>query len=105
MDKRLEVFEADPSLDQGYTMSKGNKANYLAAIQTALGSAWIQKVMLPISNNPVAMLADVMTFIQNYQHLGSSMFHELQEKYLKLFLSIIADNCNFVSDRCDVSPE
>ena len=49
-----------------------------------------------------------MTFIQNSQHLGSSMFHELQEKYLKLFLSIIAENCNcvhFVGDRCDVSSE
>ena len=38
VDKKVEVIEADPSLDQGYTMSKGNKANYLAAIQTAFGS-------------------------------------------------------------------
>ena len=66
------------------------------------------KSMFPISNNPLAMLVDGMTFIQNYQHLLSSMFHELQEKYLKLFLIIIPDNCNcvhFVGDRCDVSPE
>ena len=106
VEKKVEVFEADPSLDQGYTMSKGNKANYLAAIQTALGTAWIQK--LPISNNPVALLVDVMTFILNYQHLVISMFHERREKYLKLFLSIITDNCNCVhsvGDRCDVSPE
>ena len=84
-------------------MSKGNTANYLAAKQTALGSGCIQKDVLPISNNPVAMLVDVMTFIQNYQHLGSSTFHELGEKYLKLFLSVIPDNCNrvhFVGDRC-----
>ena len=58
-------------------MRKGNKADYLGAIQTALGSVWIQKDMLPISNNPVLMLVDDMTFIQNYQHLGNSIFHEL----------------------------
>ena len=54
-----------------------NKADHLAAIQTALGSVWIQKDMLPMSDNPVLMLVDDMAFIQNYQHLGSSMFYEL----------------------------
>ena len=32
------LFEPDPSLDQSYAMRKGNKADYLAAIKTALGS-------------------------------------------------------------------
>ena len=104
------LFEADPSLDQGYTMRKGNKADYLAAIQTALGGTWIQKDVLPssTSNSPVVMLVDAMAFIQKYQHLGSGTFYDLQEKYLKLLLSIIPDNCNcvhFVGDRYDVSPE
>ena len=83
-------------------MRKRNKADHLAAIQKALGSVWVKKDMLPISNNPVLMLVDDMAFIQNYQHLGSSMFDELWEKYLKLLLSIIPDSCNcvhFVGDR------
>ena len=58
-------------------MRKRNTADYLPAIQAAIGTVWIQKDMLPISNNPVLMLADDLAFIQNYQHLGNSMFHEL----------------------------
>ena len=58
-------------------MSKGNKSHYLAAIQTAFGSVWIHKDMPPISNNPGLMLVDDQALIQNHQHLGSSMFHEL----------------------------
>ena len=90
------LFKADISLDQGYPMSKGNKADYLAAIQTTLGSAWIQRNMHPssTSNSPVVMLVDAMAFIRKYQHLGSGTFYDLQEKYLKLLLRIIPDNCN-----------
>ena len=68
----------------------------------------VQKYMFPSSNNPVVVLVDVMTFFQNYQHLGSSTFHELKDKYIKLHLSIIPHNCNcanFVGDRYDVSSE
>ena len=42
-----------------------------------------------------------------YQHLGSSTFLQLQEKYIKQLLSSIPENCNclhFVGDRYDVSP-
>ena len=35
------------------------------------------------------MFVDAMRFIQNYQHHGSSTFHELKDKYIKLHLSII----------------
>ena len=37
----------------------------------------VQKYMFQSSDNPVVILVDSMTFIQNYQHLGSSTFHEL----------------------------
>jgi len=50
---------------------------------------------------------DGMAFIQRHQHLGSSTFRELQEKYLKQLLSGLPDNCDcihFVGDRYDVSP-
>ena len=68
----------------------------------------VQKYIFPASNNPVVTLVNVMTFIQNYQHLESSTFHELKDKYIKLHLSIIPDNCNcvhFVGDRYNVSSE
>ena len=70
--------------------------------------AMVQKYMFPSSNNPVVMLVDAMTFGQNYQHLGSSTFHELKDKYIELHLSIIPVNSNcvhFVGDRYDDSSE
>ena len=48
----------------------------------------VQKYMFPRSNNPVVMLVDAMTFIQNYRHIGSSTFYELKDKYIKLLHSI-----------------
>ncbi len=101
------LFEPDPSLDQSYAMRKGNKADYLAAIKTALGSSWGEVDKLPPSDKPVVMVVDAMAFIQRYQHLGSSTFHELQGKYLRQLLGILPDKCDcihFVGDRYDVSP-
>jgi len=34
------LFEPDSSLQQGYAMRKGNKADFLAAIKTSLGTSW-----------------------------------------------------------------
>lgn len=99
------LFEADPS--QGYAMRKGNKADYLAAIKTSLGSSWREVDRLLPSDKPVVMVVDAMAFIQRHQHLGSSTFNEQQVKYLKQLLSCIPDNCDcihFVGDRYDVSP-
>ena len=101
------LFESDPSLDQGYGMCKGNKADYLAAMKTSLPNLWRDEHTLPPSNKPVVIVIDSMAFIQQHQHLGSKTFHELQEKYLKKLLSSISDNCDcihFVGDRYDVSP-
>ncbi|CAL8381223.1 unnamed protein product [Arctogadus glacialis] len=53
------------------------------------------------------MVVDALAFIQRYQHLGSSTFHELQGKYLRQLLGILPDKCDcihFVGDRYDVSP-
>jgi len=74
------LFEPDPSLDQGFAMRKGNKADYLAAMKTSLGSLWRQEDGLPQSDEPTTMVVDAMAFIQRHQHLGSSTFRELQEK-------------------------
>ena len=101
------LFEPDPSLDQSYAMRKGNKADYLAAIKTSLGSSWGEVDKLPPSDKPVVMVVDAKVFIQRYQHLGSSTFHEMQGKYLRQLLGILPDKCDcihFVGDRYDVSP-
>ena len=67
----------------------------------------------PCPENPLAnpalvvMVVDAKAFIQRYQHLGSSTFHELQGKYLRQLLGILPDKCDcihFVGDRYDVSP-
>lgn len=101
------LFEPEPSLDQGYAMRKGNKAEYLAAIKTALSRSWREVDRLSLFDKPVVMVVDAMAFIQHYQHLGSSTFHELHMKYLKQLLSSIPDNCDsihFGGGRYDVSP-
>ena len=48
-----------------------------------------------------------MAFIQRNQHMGSTTFSELQQKYLKQLTSSRPPNCNlihFVGDRYDVPP-
>jgi len=101
------LFEPDPSLDQGYAMRKGNKAEYLAAIKTSLGNSWREEDSLPSSDRPTVMVVDAMAFIQRHQHLGCITFRELQEKYLKQLIRSMPDNCDcihFVGDRYDVPP-
>ena len=87
-------------------MRKGNKADYMAAIKSSLGSSWTELDRLPPSDKPVVMVVDAMAFIHRHQHLGSSTFRQLQAKYLKQLLGSIPDNCDcihFVGDRYDVS--
>ncbi|KAJ8405393.1 hypothetical protein AAFF_G00318660 [Aldrovandia affinis] len=58
-DKKMESCHewknCPASLDQGYAMHKGNKADYLAAIKTSLGSSWREVDRLPPSDKPVVM--------------------------------------------------
>ena len=87
-------------------MRKGNKADYLSAIKTSLGSSWWEVDRLPPSDKPVVMVADAMAVIQRHKNLGSSTFHKLQVKYQKQLPSTIPDNGNcihFVGYRYDVS--
>ncbi|KAJ8048861.1 hypothetical protein HOLleu_01341 [Holothuria leucospilota] len=77
------MFVPDPSLDQGYAMREGNKSDYLVAVKTLLDKSWRQEDVLPSSDMSGVMIVNAMAFIQRHQHLGSSTFHELQEKYLK----------------------
>ena len=49
----------------------------------------------------------VMAFVQHYQYLQSSTFHELHRKYLRQLIGILPDKCDcihFVVDRYYVSP-
>ena len=68
------LFESDPSLDQGYAMRKGNKADFLAAMKTSLGSSWTEMERLPLSNMSVVLIVDAMAFIQRHQHLEAALF-------------------------------
>ena len=89
------------------TMRKGNKADFLAAMRTSLGSSWTEVEKPPLSNMSVALIVDAMTFIQRHQHLGSSTFHALQAAYLKQLPTSVPDNCHcipFVGDSYDVLP-
>ena len=57
------LFEPDPSLDHGYAMRKGNKADYLVAIKTSLDKSWRQEDILPPSDMSGVMIVDAMAFI------------------------------------------
>jgi len=82
---KFSLFEPDPSL----AMRKGNETDYMAAIKTSLGSSWTEVERLPPSDKPVVMVADVMALIQRHQHLGSSIFRQLEAKYPKQLLTSI----------------
>jgi hypothetical protein len=101
------LFEPDHNLDQGFSMRKGNKADYLIAVRASVGNAWSETATLPSSVESTVLIVDAMAFIQRSQHMGSATFGELQQQYLKQLLSSRPQNCNlihFIGDRYDVPP-
>ena len=88
-------------------MQKGIRPTTWQQLRRLLEALGSEVHRLPPSDKPVVLIVDAMALIQCHQHLGSSSFHELQERYLKQLLSSIPDNCNcihFVGDRYDISP-
>ena len=99
------LFEPDHNLDQRFSMRKGNKADYLTAIRASVGNVWTETATLPLTAESAVLIVDAMTFIQRNQHMGSTTFNELQQKYPKQLMSNRPLNCNlihFVEDRYDV---
>jgi len=96
------LFEPDHSLDQGFSMRKGNKA-----IRASVGNVWTETATLPSTAESTVLIVDAMAFIQRNQHMGSTIFSELQQKYLKQLMSNRPPNCiliHFVGDRYNVPP-
>ena len=101
------LFEPDHSLDQGFSMRKGNKADYLTAVRASIGNLWTETATLPSITESAALIVDAMAFIQRNQHMGNRTFNELQQKYLKQLMSNRPPNCiliHFVGDRYNVPP-
>ena len=101
------LFEPDHSLDQGFSMRKGNKADYLTAVRASIGNLWTETATLPSITESAALIVDAMAFIQRNQHMGNRTFNELQQKYLKQLMSNRPPNCNlihFIGNRYDVPP-
>jgi len=57
------LFEPDHSLDQGFSMRKGNKADYLTAIRASVGIVWTETATLPSTAESAVLVVDVMAFI------------------------------------------
>ena len=88
-------------------MRKVNKADYLTSIRASVGNVWTETATLPSTAESAVLIVDAMAFIQRNQHMESTTFSELQQKYLKQLMSNRPPNCNlihFVRDRYDVSP-
>ena len=88
------LFQPDENHPCGYAMRKGNKADYLAALQVSLN--YENHVDLPHSEDPTSFCIDMMAFVQQFMDMGSKTFHEMQEKYLKNIISLRPTNCNAV---------
>ena len=70
-------FEPD---DQGYVMRKGNKADYVVAMKSQFGDAWVEEDYLPPDGN--MLLVDAMAFIHRQQVTGCKKFLNMATRYL-----------------------
>ena len=99
-------FEADRLFTEDILCSK--KINdYLTAIQTALGSAWIQKGYVFIIKQYYGNLSR-RHGIHLFRITNSLVIARLMNSKNGMLLSVITNNCysaHFVGDRYNVSPE
>ena len=77
------LFEPDNRSPQGYSMRKGTKSDYLAALYS-LNSEHdaILKDKLANAQLQTVYIIDAMAFIQRFQTLGAKTFQQLSELYL-----------------------
>ena len=97
------LFEPDNRSPQGYSMRKGTKSDYLAALYS-LNSTHdaILKDELANAHLETVYIIDAMAFIQRFQTLGAKTFQQLSELYLQKILYLKPMGCSvvhFVGDR------
>jgi len=88
----------------GYTMRKGNKADFLDTLQSKVSDSCEPVKELPPSALKPVYVIDAMAFVQRFQTLGASVFSQLQERYKNKILKMKPMNCSevhFVGDRYD----
>ena len=100
------LFEPDNRSPQGYSMRKGTKSDYIAALCTLHSEhEAIFKDNLDNSELKTVYVIDAMAFIQRFQTLGAKTFEQFSQLYLEKILNLIPKRCtivHFVGDRYDV---
>ena len=100
------LFEPDNRSPQGYSMRKGTKSDYLAALCSLnSGHDAILKDSLAPSQLQTVYVIDAMAFIQRFQTLGAKTFQQVSELYLQNNLHLKPTGCSvvhFVGDRYDI---
>lgn len=100
------LFQPNNSVEQGYQMRSGNKADVVNTIKKTLQSQW-QELEKPPVVHKTAYIIDAMAFIQRQQTLNSRTFGELQARYKWKLIQQKPEGCqtiHFVGDRYDFSP-
>lgn len=104
-DYPASLFEPDHRSPQGFSMRKGNKADYLSAIYNYIGNGFKNVDRLADSDLKTVYAIDAMAFIQRFQTLGAKTFRELSASYLHKLIELKPVGCDivhFVGDRYDI---
>jgi hypothetical protein len=97
------LFQPDEENLTGYSMRKGNKADFVNALQVTLG--YKNSRILPQSSDQQTFCIDMMAFVQQLRDMGSKIF-ELQQRYLHHILSSRPQNCkvlHIIGDKYDTT--
>jgi hypothetical protein len=101
------LFEVDSRVELGFTMRKGTKSNYLAALKSFVDPEAPKYPSLPPVTMPTVFLVDAMAFVNRYQFLGAKTFGELTQLYVSQIKRLMPSGCkcvNVVGDRYDFGP-
>ena len=101
------LFETNNQIEQGFSMRKVSKVEFLGSLVSELHEDFTYQSLLPNSPLPTVFLVDAMAFIQRYQQLGASTFIELRNKYVQKILQLAPNGCiyiHIVGDRYDFQP-
>ena len=72
------LFEPNQYMLQGYSMRKGNKADYVAVMKDQFSDRWVEEGNFPSTTDDVLFIVDTMAFLHRNQDISCSTFFDLQ---------------------------
>ena len=84
------IFEPDAYLSNGFAMRGGNKKECMVGIKKQLGDSWTELDQLPMSDQRIHLIIDMMSFVQQNSNLICETFAELQRKYFDVYIAAVS---------------